>query len=54
MWLRWYNQNGCISTTQENLEKGKQKIMEEKQRVDSAEVELARLKALIVEKGLSV
>jgi len=46
-WLRWYDQDGWIPTQQDSIE-------EEKQRADSAEAELARLKVLIAEKGLSV
>jgi Uma2 family endonuclease len=49
-WLRWYDAKGLWVSTPVEVEK--QRADSEAKRADSAEAELARLKALLAEKGL--
>ncbi len=54
-WLRWYDaSNRWISTPLEHLSEESQARLAEKQRADSAEAELSRLKALLAKKDLSL
>jgi Uma2 family endonuclease len=54
IWLRWYDRSGnLIPTTAEQFKQEKKRVKEEKQRADLAELEIARLKALLRQSGIN-
>ncbi|MDB9546800.1 hypothetical protein PN436_05580, partial [Dolichospermum circinale CS-1031] len=65
-WLRWYDQdNNWLPTPEERekqraeqekqrAEQEKQRAEQEKQRADSAELEVAKLRQLLLEQGISL
>jgi len=58
-WLRWYDKdNNWLSIPEERekqrTEQEKQRAEREKQRADSAELELAKLRQLLLKQGISL
>ncbi|MDD1440561.1 hypothetical protein MEO93_09345, partial [Dolichospermum sp. ST_sed3] len=51
-WLRWYDKDNNWLPTPEDREK--QRAEQEKQRADSAELEVAKLRQLLLEQGISL
>lgn len=52
LWLRWYDQNHNWLPTPEELQK--QRADQESQRANAAELELVRLKQLLLDRGLEI
>ena len=53
LWLRWYDRSGnLIPTSIERIKQEKRRAEQEKQRADVAELEIARLRALLRQSGL--
>ncbi|MEA5620793.1 Uma2 family endonuclease [Cronbergia sp. UHCC 0137] len=59
LWLRWFDRDNIWLPTpaereQQRAEQEKQRAEQEKQRADSAELEIARLRQLLLEQGISL